>query len=217
MTSPESDLEREALNEFARRLSGQGYKVVREPSRAELPDFLGSFQPDAIAIGKRPSLLIEVITRRGSGVADVAKVEQLRSLIDGHPDWKLEVVYTAASTPLPSVASVDAIRRRYEDVERLSVTDRPAALIMAWSLLEAVTRAIVPDLTKRGLSPASIVELLASHGYIAQSKADVLQHAGRLRNLIVHGDVTIDVPSVELENVFDIVVGLIKRIEQKLN
>ena len=214
MISSLSTLERGALDELERRLSDQGYTVVREPRGADLPAFLGSFQPDAVATGKLPSLLVEVITQRGSAQADAKKIEQLRSLLSSHPDWKLEVVYAAPSSPLPNVAPIAAIRDRYEEVRRLSATDRPAAMIMAWSLLEAVTRAMLPDRAARGLTPASTIELLTSLGYIAQSEADTLRDAGRARNLIVHGDVTANVLPVELEKVFDIIYALIRHQER---
>jgi uncharacterized protein YutE (UPF0331/DUF86 family) len=96
----------------------------------------------------------------------------------------------------------------------LGETDRPAALIMAWSLLEAVARAVLPDRAARGLTPATTVELLTSLGYIVQSEANTLREAGRARNLIVHGDVSVAVPHVQLDSVLDIVDALIDRLER---
>ena len=211
MTSPRSTFEREALDEFERRLAGQGYTLTREPGRPDLPAFLGNFRPDAIATGKEPQLLIEVITRRGSGRVEATKVEQLRSLLRGHPDWRLEVVYAAQDAPPPNIVSIEAIERRFAEVRRLAATDRPAALIMAWSILEAAARALVPDRTDRSLTPGSIVELLTSLGYMTQPQADKLHDAARARNLIVHGDVTLDIDPVELHDVMEVVEDVIRQ------
>jgi hypothetical protein len=215
MTSLTSVLEREALDNVERRLTGQGYTLVREPSRGDLPPFLGGFRPDAIATGKSPSLIVEVIARGPSGEAEAAKVKQLKDLVAGHPGWKVEVVYTAPSLPVPSVASPEAIRQRFREIRRLADSDRPAALIMGWSLLEAVARALLPDRATRGLTPATTVELLASLGYIVQSEADKLGEAGRARNLIVHGDVSVKVTSLQLESVLEIVDVLIGHLERR--
>lgn len=215
MISSQSTLEREALDELERRLSSQGYLLQREPQGAALPDFLGNFQPDAIATGKHPNLLIEVITQRGAGEVEATKVRQLQQLLDGHPDWKLEVLYTTSGTPLPAVASVEAIRRRLGEVKLLADTDRPAALIVAWSLLEAVARRVLPERASRALTPATTVELLTSMGYIVQSEADSLRAAARARNLIVHGDVEQDAPRVQLDGVLEIIDALVGHLERQ--
>lgn len=215
MTSPPSLLEREALDEVARRLAGQGYTLVREPSRGDLPPFLGGFRPDAIATGKSPSLIVEVIARGRSSEAEVAKVKQLQNLVAGQPGWKIEVVYTTPSSPLPRVASPEAIRQRFAEVRRLADSDRPAALIMAWSLLEAVARVLLSDRAERGLTPAATLEFLTSLGYIVQSESDTLRDAGRARDLIVHGDVSVKVAKAQLERLLEVVDVLIGHIERR--
>jgi REase_AHJR-like len=215
MISSQSTLEREALDELERRLADQGYILQREPRGAALPEFLGKFEPDAIAIGKKPNLLIEVITQRGTGDVETTKVRQLQQLLDGHPDWKLEILYTAPSSPLPAVASVEAIRRRLGEVKQLADTDGPAALVLAWSLLEAVARRVLPDRASRALTPATTVELLTSLGYIVQSEADSLRATARSRNLIVHGDVEQDAPRAQLATVLEIIDALLGHLERQ--
>lgn len=215
MISSRSTLENEALDELERRLADQGYVLQRSPRGADLPDFLGKFEPDAIATGRAPNLLVEVITQRGAGDVEATKVRQLQQLLDGHPDWKLEVVYMASGAPLPAPASVEAIRRRFSEVRRLADTDRPAALVVAWSLLEAVARRVLPERATKALTPATTIELLTSLGYIVQSEADSLRTAARARNLIVHGDVGQDAPRAQLETVLEIIDALISHLERE--
>lgn len=64
---------------------------------------------------------------------------------------------------------------------------------MAWSLLEAVARRVLPERAIRSLTPATTVEPLTSVGYIVQPEADSLRAAARARNLIEHGHVGQDV------------------------
>lgn len=214
MTSPHQILESEALDEVERRLVAQGYTVIRDPDQAVLPDFLEHFQADAIATGKSPNLLIEVIARRGSGGAAVAKIDQLNSLLKGHADWRLEVVYLTPSSPDPSVVPAAVIRLRLAEIRQLADVDERAALIVAWSLLEAVARALRPDRAGRALTPASTIELLTSLGYIVQSEADMLRQAGRARNLIVHGDLTAAFPRAALAPVLDLIDQLVGVLER---
>ena len=215
MTSSLSTLERDALDEVERRLIGKGYSVVREPRGDAVPNFLGQFQPDAIAIGKQPQLVIEIIARRGSASVDAAKVEQIRQLISDHHDWALEVVYTTPSSSSPGVGAPHAIRARFGEIQRLAKIDGRAALIMAWSMLEAVARALLPDRAERALTPASTVELLASLGYVDKSEADMLRDAGRARNLMVHGDLNQQISPADLNSVLDIIDGLIGVLERQ--
>jgi hypothetical protein len=207
--------EREVLDELERRLTGQGYVVHREPRGEALPTFLRSFQPDAIATGKDPNLLIEVITRRGAGAAETTKARQLQQLLDGHADWRLEVVYATSSTPLPAVAPLEAIRRRFAEVEGLAAVDPPAALVAAWSVLEAVARRMLPDRAVKALTPATTVELLTSLGHLSQAEADTLRAAIRTRNLVVHGDIGAPVSGAQLAVVLAIVNALIAQLERQ--
>lgn len=215
MISSRSTLESEALDELERRLADQGYVLQRGPKGDAVPQFLGAFEPDAIATGKLPNLLIEVITQRGGGEVEATKVKQLQQLLNGRADWKLELVYTAPSAPIPAMASVEAIRHRFSEVRRLADSDRPAALVLAWSLLEAVARRVLPERATRALTPATTIELLTSLGYIAQTEADSLRVAARARNLIVHGDVSQDSPRAQLDVVLGIIEDLISHLERQ--
>lgn len=215
MTSSRPALESDALDELERRLTAQGYVLRREPRGDTVPQFLGTFTPDAIATGRSPNLVVEVIAERGVGEAKAAKIKQLQQLLESHPDWKLQVLYAPVSAPTPAVASVEAIRQRLNEVRPLTEADRPAALVLAWSLLEAVARRILPEQAGRPLTPATTIELLASLGHLDQSEANRLREAARARNLIVHGDVGQDVPRLQLDAVLNIADRLIAHLERE--
>lgn len=213
MTSSRPALESDALDELERRLTAQGYVLRREPRGDAVPQFLRTFAPDAIATGRSPNLVVEVIAERGAGEAKAAKIKQLQQLLDGRPDWKLQVLYTTPSLPSPPVVSVDALRRRLSELRHLADVDRAAALVVAWSLLEAAARRLAPANAARALTPAAIIELLTSLGYIAQTDADGLREVARARNLIVHGDVEQGVTRVQLDTVLAIADALIGQLE----
>jgi uncharacterized protein YutE (UPF0331/DUF86 family) len=215
MTASPKMIEREALDEMERRLIERGYVMQREPAAAALPAFLGRFRPDAIATGKTPNLLIEVIAQRGPHAVDATKIKQLQQLLKDQPEWRLEVVYARSGAPGPTTASIEAIRRRFDDVRRLAVADLPAALVVGWSLLEALARILEPKHADRALDAATAVELLASLGYVDPSAAASLRAAGRVRNLVAHGDVSIVVDGEDVENLLDSVGDLIRRVERR--
>ena len=90
--------EKAVLDQFEARWRDQGYKLVREPSQEELPDFLKGFRPDAIAVGQKPSLVIEIIGKRGK--AANLRIQKLNDLFDDNQEWHLEVVYLSPETEL---------------------------------------------------------------------------------------------------------------------
>ncbi len=209
MTENPSALESEALDEIEGRLTKDGYRLLRSPGRGDLPDFLQDFQPDAIAVGKLPQIVIEVITREHADRLPSSRLGQLQAALTTHSDWTLRVVYANRSRPRLDIAAPSVIRMRATQVRQLSTTDQAAALVIGWSLLEAATRAALPQQAGQALTPATTVELLASLGYITQSQAARLRQTGKQRNLLVHGDMGVTVASSTVEELLSTVESLL--------
>ena len=85
------DAEYTALERIAPLLRAEGYEVIAEPGPADLPPFLADRRPDAIAVGKRPSLLVEVF--RTEGNKEAGRISELRSLVRDRDDWELRIFY----------------------------------------------------------------------------------------------------------------------------
>jgi uncharacterized protein YutE (UPF0331/DUF86 family) len=77
-----------------------------------------------------------------------------------------------------AIASVDDLKKGGHAVP---------ALIMAWAVLEAIGRALLPDKFGRPQTPGRLVELLAHEGYLTPDEADVVRPLVTLRNTAVHG------------------------------
>ena len=203
-----ASVEREALDAFESQLRGANYRFVRNPGPTDLPDFLQSAQPDAIALGGPPNLLIEVLNpsaARGLKL-NALKIEQLRSFLSGHSDWRLEIVYARSSAALPSGASTEQIRRRYDEVRNLASIEPSGALLLAWGLLEAVMRALEPQRADRALTPGALIELLIGLGYLDEADGQMLRSRGNLRNAIAHGDLSTPPPTAaDVHGVLDLV------------
>jgi uncharacterized protein YutE (UPF0331/DUF86 family) len=73
-----------------------------------------------------------------------------------------------------------------------------AALVIAWSLLEAIARLVTPqgETTRaRPLSPVQAVQTLAEMGYLKEVDARRLRELTSLRNAVVHGGLKTVVPA----------------------
>ncbi|WP_137132493.1 hypothetical protein [Rhizobium sp. FY34] len=180
-----SAAERAALDKMEPIWSAQGYRVVREPGLEDIPDFLGKYRPDALAVGKQPGLVVEVINPLNP--SNNTKIKQLQSLFAGRPDWTLEVLYLASDqtsiTPTPN----SEIRQTLDTVGQLAEIDPRAGLMLAWASLEAIGRALDPGSAGKTISARALIDLLVSQGYIKQHDGGSLRKFADMRNKLTHG------------------------------
>jgi uncharacterized protein YutE (UPF0331/DUF86 family) len=169
------------------RYEAEGFDVYINPSPSILPPFMQSYRPDAIALRKDKKIAIEVVVRARSD----QKVRDLHSLFAGHPDWELRVFYASpsGSGKLPEIASTPEIEESIQRVIDLAEAGHLLpALVMASATLEAAGRALLPDEFQRPQTPARLLEVLGSKGYITPREADTLRAASAVRNAFVHGE-----------------------------
>lgn len=183
LSGPEA--ERIALDRVMPLLRSEGYEVIPEPGPADLPPFLADRRPDAIAIGKHPSLLVEVFRKEGN--RELAKIRELRSLMDGHDDWELRVFYFSSLEPMLAPVPDDATASAIGAARTLLGTEPRAAILLAWSIVEAMARQTIETTGSRPLDPSALVNLLASEGYIDQNQANEMFRLSKVRSQIAHG------------------------------
>lgn len=179
------------LERYASKWTSRGYRLVKNPHGDELPDFLGSYRPDAILVGPQ-KVLVEVLYK--GEPQDLTKLEALQSLLTGRDDWRLEIIYAGVRPPTVSPTSVGRLRETLDRIASMDDSDA-GAFVMLWPVMEAAARLLVPDETRRPQSPGRVVELLASQGIVLPSDADFLREAAKLRNRIVHGELDAAVPN----------------------
>lgn len=204
-SSPEQ--ERQVLEALRPQYESRGYKFTIYPGREALPDFLGSYQPDAIAVRYDDRIAIEVRLRQ-TGPAS-RQLESVRKLFDGHPEWSFKVFYSGA--PGPSVllnrASAQELLQHASSVEALSqLGEYRAALVMAWALLEGALRAVEEgEASARPLTPGSVVQKLVMDGLLDQASGTRLRSLVELRNRTVHGDIAVQVSPADVATVLNAV------------
>jgi uncharacterized protein YutE (UPF0331/DUF86 family) len=180
-----SAAERAALDKMEPIWSAQGYRVVREPGIADLPNFLGKYRPDALAVGKQPGLVVEVINPLNP--SNKTKIKQLQSLLAGRSDWALEVLYLASDQIPITLTPNSEIRRTLDKVEKLTKIDPRAGLMLAWASLEAIGRTLSPVSAAKTISARSLIDLLVSEGHISQHDGEALRKFADMRNKLTHG------------------------------
>lgn len=194
MTKAAETLEEKRLQRLAKEYKEKGYQIVLHPSKSELPDFLSSFLPDMIAISDEESVVVEVKSK--PTLSKSTYLTALAKAVNDQPGWRFELVVTNSAPAKSIVVEENAqillsseIKARIQLVHELSTKEQAAALILAWSAVEAVLRLLGQeqglDLVKK--PSLLIIKELYSLGMISQEDYETLNEGLRARNLIVHG------------------------------
>ena len=202
--------EAEVMESLLPKYQAEGFDVYVNPSPSILPPFMQAYRPDAIALKKDKKIAIEVV---GSSARSGQKIQTLQSLFADQSDWELRVFYASpvASSKSLEIVSTAAISESIQRVVDLKQAGHPLpALVMAWAAFEAVGRALLPHQFQRPQTPARLVEVLGSEGYITPEEADTLRLASAVRNAVVHGQLDSTVDQKMLETFVAILKTLIK-------
>ncbi|WP_233720816.1 hypothetical protein [Jiella avicenniae] len=192
--------ERSVLDAMEPRWKARGYTLIREPAESQVPAFFGGFRPDAIAVGRDPSLLIEV-QRPGSEVTDY-KLAKLQELLKGRNDWRLEVLYAASESPVVEAVATEWIESTLLSATQLSAQNPRAAFLLAWAAFQATLKRRFPT-EARGPISASLLALLDA-GEIGQDAHRQLLDLSRKRNALAHGQLDVPIDDEDVSTIVDL-------------
>lgn len=202
MSSAAYQLSQEAEISFLEGLRPQyedkGYKFTIHPRSSELPKFFSNYQPDAVATKQNHNVAIEVKSQLSRNAEQ--SIQRIREIFEGHSDWQFTVAYIGSEAlqveRLPSMEG-KLILERVSEIRKIAANGYvQAALILAWSLLEAALNSVRPNADKRPRTPGTVVQTLAMYGYISEELERPLRSLISLRNRIVHGDISAE-PKLE--------------------
>ena len=217
MSTGPMELERVTLEHLRTDFEAKGYRFVLQPTKDEIPDFLGSYRPDAVAFGDRDRVIIEVKgreTRRNK----IPLAEVARRVPQGS-GWRYLLVYAGQDSsevvdiPRPSKRQVDQAIK--EARELMETGHNRAAMLELWSILEALTRRIYSDnilVSLKPLSPAQIVERLAMDGELDREEARRLKSLISLRNSVAHGDLEAKVSRENVSHILSLIDTINSRV-----
>lgn len=197
--------EGELLERVADDYRRRGYEVVLTPTAEKRPAFLGHLEPDLIAKREGENLVIEVKHTKTPRLS-----RNLRALLEAlrtRPDWRLRLVYVGSEGELEifevPTLTTDEARQQIDSSSRMFESgEQVAALLMLWSVFEAVGRNQLAELQKEDLGPITPIAFLrelTSFGLIEQDEFTELRSILELRNAAAHGRPTIPVEPSRFE------------------
>jgi uncharacterized protein YutE (UPF0331/DUF86 family) len=206
------EAERDVLALLAENYEGRGFRFIPYPSKDLLPEFLGSYRPDGIAVGDNENIIVEV---KFSGSPSDTRLDEIASRVAAHPGWRFLVYYVGDDLKIPppieTLESSSLIENLYE-IERLREGGHPrAAFVLAWSLFEAIFRTVEASQEKpetKPQSPGRVVEQLEMLGMLSEVEAKRLRALIPVRNHIVHGGAT----THDLTTDLDVMVPLLRKL-----
>ncbi|WP_411035414.1 hypothetical protein [Shinella sp. BYT-45] len=202
MRTSHSEMERLALDQLEPQFVRRGYKLIRNPSRAELPSFIEGYVPDAIAVGRKPNIALEI---KGRGSPQVeGSLARIRELFNGRDDWEFQVYYFNSLAPLVAALPAGELDQIVKRIESLSGAHNQASFMLAWSVLEASAReaGLIDD---KPVEANRMVGVLASEGYIRSDEVSELLELASLRIKLAHGQLDIEPSRADVKRVLELV------------
>ena len=177
-------------HKIAEEYRGKGYEVSREVPL----DFFPGFLADLLVRKDGEARVIEV--RHRASLAANPKVAELARIIDSIPNWSFELVLVGEPEKLDSPEGAYSfgpqdILQRIGEAERALALELPeAALLLAWSALEATARSQIAgqgyaasDVTRSDF----VLDQAVSLGVISREAYHDLSQTQKYRHAIVHG------------------------------
>ena len=198
-------LMRQRVQTLAEEYRGQGYDVIVEPAKAQLPPFLAGYHPDLLLHKASESVVVEVKARKS--LAKDSQVRELAGLLRAQPGWSFELVLVDVGEQINAPEDArpftrENIMQGAAEAERLLASGfTEAALLRAWAASEAAVRLLTEQ---DGLSigrptPSVLLKQAVMNGLISRDVYHILYQALDRRNAYVHGFTLPDSGIAEVE------------------
>jgi len=204
------------IRQVAKDYKKNGYKVIIEPSRGDIPSFIKNYQPDIIATSDNDNVIIEVKTR-----TDFSTIETLRDvadIINKRENWRFELIVTTTKQETQSETEKRALElEQFEIEENLKAVKSilkqdlfSSAFILLWAALESIARQqlLVDKKNLNNKAPLVLIKTLFSFGYLTRTDLESLEKLFVIRNQIVHGYKTKGLDKKTVERLLTIVEKL---------
>lgn len=205
-------------SKVAEKYRAQGFEVIFEPQKADIPFDLGTYRPDLIA-KKSPNegYIIEV---KGSvSRTPIDRYREIAEIVAQHAGWSFLLV-TGEDVSLSEQEEDDnglltweqMIQRQAQAERLLSLGESEGAFISLWGILEAALRqqAIKALIPIERFPTLSLINHLYSQGELSIEQFDKAKVLQAIRNRFVHGYQTpnLDEPAKQLQELVKELVEL---------
>lgn len=209
MKNIHEQVESETLKQVRDRYEAEGYQFLIKPRSPNVPHFLEGFEPDAIATKGKGGVVIEIKSSERAATRS-AVVEFLAREVPKHKGWRFDLVLADKEGIEPPTSLQPSRREIIAGLEEVEVLvqegNEQVALLYAWALLEAATRLVVlREQEEKRFLPRTVVEAVASNGFVNNEEEHTLLEVGRLRTWLIHGFTRVTVNRTHINFLVDIV------------
>lgn len=201
------------LQELKVRFEREGYEVLLEPTRTDIPFDLDNYVPDLVARKANGGLIVEVKT--ADSRSSIERYQSVARIVQQHEGWRFLLV-TVDDLNVP--ASLQEMASWDELMVKLGITRsliesgiaEPAVLYL-WSIFEAAMRkvALSEAIPIERLPAVKLMNQLYTTGYMSIDDFATAKKFLTMRNRITHGFGAPSDPLL-LESFLRVVSGLIQ-------
>lgn len=171
----------------------KGFDVIEEPRPEQLPDFLSGFHPDLLIRKGEKTTIVEVKSRQS--LAKDVQIRDLARLLHAKPNWNFELIVVGEEEPLGISSGThplkkDDILQGVNTAEKLLQSGFfEAALMQAWSVVEAAVRLLIEaeGITPDRQSSLHTLKQAVTNGIIPKDDYEFLTKVMKHRNALAHG------------------------------
>ena len=188
-----SSLEKQHARDIAEEYRSQGYEVIEGPLPGQLPDFLFGYHPDLLIRKGDEATIVEVKSR--TSLARNPQIQDLARILQPKPHWNFELVIVEERDQFHTLEGAQALGR--DDIQQgidkagklLELGFSEAALLLAWSILEATLRFLSAEegIALNRLDSFYILKQAAMNGIISRNDYNFLTNVMKYRNALAHG------------------------------
>jgi mRNA-degrading endonuclease RelE of RelBE toxin-antitoxin system len=194
MINSTKSLHDQKVKSLADKYISEGFHVLIEPQKNELPLDLDGYLPDIIATKNESGLIIDVKNNRNQ--VSVNHLQSVVTEISKHPGWRFLLVtiedieadlLPGKSEQLPSWEElINSLNQARKLIDNNQI--EPAFLFI-WNIFEGVLRKRAVDLSisMENLPVIRLVKSMYSLGEISISQFDLIQACLEKRNHLAHG------------------------------
>ena len=202
-------LEQKRAHALAEEYRHKGYDVIETPRQEQLPQFLSGYHPDLLIRKDNEATVVKVKTR--SSLTKEPRLKDLARILRAKQGWNFELVILGEDVQLDTPEGAISfekgdIRRGLETAKQLLTSGASeAALLIAWSRVEALVRLIAEEekVKLNQLAPSYLLKQAVTNGLISREDYQLLTRIVKYRNAVVHGFKTTDLDSMLVSSLID--------------
>ena len=179
---------------IAAKYLNEGYTVITEPVKKDLPFDLGLYQPDLIVKNENNGGdIIEI--KNSTSSANIDRLREIAETVAEHTGWRFLLVtgddISASDTEqIEELLSWEQIFDRKEKGDRLvKIGENEGAFLIFWGIIEALTRKQAERMSIPivRFPPGGLIKQLYSQGELSFEYLEKLTKLLEIRNRLVHG------------------------------